>query len=73
LQNIRLAVSGVFVGTVAAFSACYWLQSKLTSFAAPTVMPFGLVAFGVIALTQLASFFPARRAAWLNLRLLTSG
>ncbi|HJT81649.1 MAG TPA: ADOP family duplicated permease [Chthoniobacterales bacterium] len=71
-QNARLAVSGTVVGIATAWAASHWLQSKLTNFQAPAVMPFVAIAAGVFVLTQLASFLPARRAAYFNPQTLSS-
>jgi predicted permease len=72
-QNARLALSGTMVGLGAAWSASYWLQSKLTNFQSPALAPFLVVATGVLALTQLASFLPARRATYFNPQTLNDG
>jgi hypothetical protein len=72
-QNARLALSGTIVGIGGAWSASYWLQSKLTNFQPPALAPFLIVAAGVLALTQLASFLPARRATYFNPQTLNNG
>ena len=71
-QNARLAVSGTIIGIATAWAASYWLQSKLTNFQPPALVPFVLIATGVLVLTQLASFLPARRAAYFDPQTLTS-
>ena len=73
LQNARLAVSGTIVGVGIAWAASYWLQSRLTNFQPPALAPFVAIAAGVLALTQMASFLPARRAAYFNPQTLSNG
>ncbi|MEP6936806.1 MAG: ADOP family duplicated permease [Chthoniobacterales bacterium] len=73
LQNARLATTGMIVGIATAWFTTRWLQSQLTSFDASTLWPFAIVAAGVLILTQLASFLPARRAMNLNLQSMLSG
>ena len=72
-QNARLAVSGTIVGIAIAWTASSWLQSRLTNFQAPALPPFVAIAAGVFVLTQLASFLPARRAAYFNPQTLGNG
>jgi putative ABC transport system permease protein len=72
-QNARLALGGTLAGITVAWAASSWLQSKLTTFQPPTLLPFLVVAGGVLALTQLASLLPARRAAYFEVKTLTSG
>ena len=72
-QNARLVVSGTIIGISAAWAASYWLQSKLTNFQEPALAPFAAVTAGMLILTQLASFLPARRAAYLDPQTLSSG
>jgi putative ABC transport system permease protein len=72
-QNARLAVGGTLFGVVIAWGATLWLQSRLTNFESPALLPFIIVATGMIAVTQMASLVPARRAARLDLQLLRNG
>jgi putative ABC transport system permease protein len=72
-QNARLAVSGTLVGIAIAWAAAYWLQSVLINFQPPALIPFVAIAAGVLGLTQVASFLPARRAAYFNPQTLGSG
>jgi ABC-type lipoprotein release transport system permease subunit len=72
-QNARLALGGTLAGITVASAASSWLQSKLTTFQPPTLLPFLVVAGGVLALTQLASLLPARRAAYFEVKTLTNG
>jgi predicted permease len=62
-QNARLAALGAVLGLVAAWLAGRWAKSALTGFPADTWWPYAAVTILVLALTQLASFIPARRAA----------
>jgi putative ABC transport system permease protein len=71
-QNARLAILGVVAGIVAAWLGSQWLQSKLTSFEPSSFWPFAVVAIGVLVLTQIASFLPARRATNLDVQTLLS-
>jgi hypothetical protein len=71
-QNARLAIAGIAVGIFAAWLGSQWLQSKLTSFEPSSFWPFAVVAIGVLVLTQIASFLPARRATNLDVQTLLS-
>jgi ABC-type lipoprotein release transport system permease subunit len=72
-QNARLAIFGITAGIFAAWLSSRWLQSKLTNFESSSFWPFAVVAIGVLVLTQIASFLPARRATNLDVQgLLTS-
>lgn len=62
-QNARLAAMGAAAGLVAAWLAARWAQSALSGFPRDAWLPYVVVAALVMALTQLASFIPARRAA----------
>jgi hypothetical protein len=68
LQNARLAVAGTVIGTLVAWFTARWLQSQLTSFDASILWPFATVALGILALTQAASWLPARRATRLHVQ-----
>jgi putative ABC transport system permease protein len=68
LQNARLAAVGTALGLIVAWGGARALQAKLTGFDASPLWPYLLVAVGVLALTQLASLVPARRAAKLNVQ-----
>lgn len=72
-QNARLAVLGVAAGLLGGWGAAQWLTSLVPGLNARTAWPYLAVAAGVLALTQIASFLPARRAARLDMpKLLTS-
>ena len=62
-QNARLAATGTLLGLVGAWFGAHALQATLTGFDATAVWPYAAVAALVLALTQLASLLPARRAA----------
>ena len=62
-QNARLAATGVALGLVAAWLAGRWAQSRLSGFPGDVWWPYFGVAALVLALTQIASLIPARRAA----------
>lgn len=68
LQNARLAALGTLLGLVVAWFGAQLLQSRLTGFDASPLWPYGVVAAGVIMLTQLASLIPAQRAARLDVQ-----
>ncbi len=72
-QNARLAGAGTALGLGAAWFGARALQAKLTGFDASPVWPYLVVALTVLALTQLASFIPARRAARLDVPVVLSG
>lgn len=65
-QNARLAAAGTALGVGAAWLVARWVQAKLTGFDAGPAWTYPAVALLVLALTQLASFIPARRAARLD-------
>ncbi len=67
-QNARLAVVGVAAGLMVSWLAARGLQAQLTGFDASPGWPYVSVAVGVLVLTQLASFLPARRAARLGVQ-----
>jgi putative ABC transport system permease protein len=71
-QNARLAIAGTVIGSVVAWLASRWLQSKLTSFEPSGVWELAAVAAGVLFLTQVASLLPALRATRLDVRTLLS-
>jgi hypothetical protein len=71
-QNARLAIMGIAGGIFAAWLGSQWLQSKLTSVEPSSFWPFAVVAIGVLILTQIASFLPARRATNLDVQTLLS-
>ncbi|MDO8538965.1 MAG: FtsX-like permease family protein [Opitutaceae bacterium] len=73
LQNARLAAAGVGLGVGAAWFVARALSAKLTGFDASPVWPYLAVALLVLALTQIASVIPARRAAKLDLQLVLGG
>lgn len=73
LQNARLAATGVLLGLAAAWVVAQLLAATLTGFPAYPVWPYAVVAAGVLAVTQLASLIPARRAARLDARAVLSG
>ena len=60
------------LGLVAAWFAARALQAQLTGFDAAPVWPYATVAAGVLGLTQLASYLPARRAAKLDVQTVLS-
>ena len=72
-QNARLAMIGTICGIGAAWAMSSWLQARLTNFQPPALLPFLAVAAGVLALTQLASLLPARRATFFNPQTLSNG
>ena len=67
-QNARLEAAGTLLGLSAAWFGARALQAQLTGFDASPIWPYLLVASGVLCLTQLASYLPARRAAALMCR-----
>ncbi len=71
-QNARLATTGMIAGLGAAWFMTRWLQAQLTTFEVSTLWPFAIVALGVLALTQIASFLPARHAMKLDVQSLLS-
>jgi predicted permease len=71
-QNARLGIAGTVLGSVGAWMASRWLQSRLTSFEPSGILEFAGVALGVLLLTQLASLVPALRATRLDVRVLVS-
>lgn len=71
-QNARLAAAGTFFGLGAAWLLARAMQAKLTGFDASPLWPYAAVATGVLLLTQLASFIPARRAAKLDVQTVLS-
>ncbi len=62
-QNARLAAMGATIGLGGAWLAARWAQSAVAGFPGDVWWPFGAVTGLVLALTQAASFIPARRAA----------
>jgi putative ABC transport system permease protein len=73
LQNARLAAVGTAGGLAAAWVGGHALQAKLTGFDASPLWPYAAVAAGILILTQIASFIPARRAANLDVQAVLSG
>lgn len=71
-QNARLAAAGTALGLVAAWLGARALQAQLTGFDATPLWPYATVALGVLALTQIASLLPARRAAKLDVQTVLS-
>ena len=71
-QNARLAGAGTALGLVAAWFGARALQAQLTGFDATPLWPYLAVAVGVLALTQVASLIPARRAAKLDVQMVLS-
>jgi ABC-type antimicrobial peptide transport system permease subunit len=65
-QNARLAAAGTLLGVLAAAALGRAVQAQLSGFDASPLWPYAAVALGVLALTQLASLIPARRAARLD-------
>jgi putative ABC transport system permease protein len=72
-QNARLAAVGTALGLVASWFGARALQSQLTGIDASLVWPYVAVGALVLALTQLASFIPARRAARLDVQKALAG
>jgi hypothetical protein len=73
-ENARLASIGTIAGLLVAWIAARTLEAKLTGFDASPFWPYASVAIGVLALTQVASFLPAWRAANLEVQtILTDG
>jgi hypothetical protein len=71
-QNARLATVGTAAGLLAAWILGRSLQATLTGFDAAPLWPYAAVAAGILVLTQLASFIPARRAANLDVQAVLS-
>ena len=65
-QNARLAAGGTALGLFVAWFVARAVQARLTGFDASPLWPYLAVGAGVLALTQLASLLPARRAAKLD-------
>ena len=72
-QNARLALSGAAAGLLAAWFGAHALQAQLAGFDAKPWWPYVTVAAIVLAVTQLASYLPARRASKLDLPSVLSG
>ncbi len=72
-QNARLAALGVAAGLGGAWLMARWLASLVPGLDALAVWPYLAVALGVLAVTQVASFIPARRAARLDVRSVLAG
>jgi putative ABC transport system permease protein len=62
-RGIRLAAIGIVVGLVGAFVATRWIEAQLFGVSTLDPMTYGASVSGLIALTLLASYLPARRAA----------
>ena len=62
-QGVRLGVAGIVIGGMIAFSAARWLKPLLFQESARDPAVFALVAVVLLAVSALASYFPARRAA----------
>lgn len=67
-QNAQLALSGTVLGLGAAWLVSRWTQSQLAGIATDVWWPYAAVAAGVLAITQLASFLPAHRAAKMDVQ-----
>jgi len=67
-QKAWLAAAGVALGLGSAWFGARALQAQLTGFDAKPLWPYLAVAALVLALTQLASLLPARRAAKLDVQ-----
>jgi putative ABC transport system permease protein len=62
-QGFRLIVLGIGVGLVAAFALVHFVQSLIFGISATDPGTFGLVVLVLAAVSLLASYVPARRAA----------
>ena len=62
-QGLRLAVIGIAIGVVAAFAATRLMASALYGVSPHDPLSFMIAGFGVLAVSLLASYIPARRAA----------
>ncbi|HYC72035.1 MAG TPA: ADOP family duplicated permease [Opitutaceae bacterium] len=71
--NARLALLGALLGLAAAVLAARWARSALSGFPADALWPYAAVVVGVLALTQVASWLPARRAAALDVQKVLAG
>lgn len=72
--NARLAAVGILAGLAVAALAGRWARGALTGFPTDALWLYAAVAFLVLALTQFASWLPARRAAALDIQqALTAG
>jgi len=65
-QGLRLAVLGVSLGLVTAFALTRWMASLLFGVRPSDPMTFISIAVGLILMTLLACYLPARRAMKLN-------
>jgi predicted permease len=62
-QGVRLGVAGIVIGGLIAFSAARWLKPLLFQESAHDPAVYALVAAVLLAVTVVASYVPARRAA----------
>jgi predicted permease len=62
-QGLKLALTGVVIGLIAAFSLTKWMESLLFEVRPTDPMTFAAIALLLIAVALLACWIPARRAA----------
>ena len=62
-RGVRLAAIGITAGLAAAFAATRWIEAQLFGVGARDPMTYAASVGGLVALTLLASYLPARRAA----------
>jgi ABC-type lipoprotein release transport system permease subunit len=63
MQGLKLSLTGVAIGLTAAFSLTRWMKSLLFEVRPTDPMTFGVIALLLIAVSLLACWIPARRAA----------
>jgi ABC-type antimicrobial peptide transport system permease subunit len=61
-ESLRLAAPGLLVGTAAALAAASAIGGMLVGVGAADALTFGASALFLLAVTLLASYWPARRA-----------
>jgi putative ABC transport system permease protein len=63
VRGMRLAVVGIVVGVASSLVATRWIESQLFGITAVDPFTYALAVAGLFALTLVASYLPARRAA----------
>lgn len=71
--NAKLALTGIALGSVAAWFAARSVEASLTGFEAGAVTPYVSAGLVLTAATQLSSWIPARRAAHADISQVLSG